>query len=75
MRMAEFISKYERMAGRDERLLTDLKVTVMIDLCVNVLLEYFELNTKDMLYKQVRYEIMSYVERKRDNFGNQSKAM
>ena len=75
MHMEELISKYESMAGGDERLPTDLKVTVMIDLCVKDLREHLELNTKDMLYKQVRDEIMSYVERKRDNFGNQMKAM
>ena len=28
-----------------------------------------------MLYKQLRDDIMNYVERKRDNFGNQLKAM
>ncbi len=65
--------KYENLAG--DSLPDDLKVTVIIDLCTKDLKLHLELITKEMAYKEVRDEIISYVERKRDSFGNQLKAM
>ena len=38
---------------------------------VNDLKDHLELTTKDLSYKDVRDEILSYVERKRDVFGKQ----
>jgi hypothetical protein len=73
MRVEELIKKYEHLAN--DTLPEDLRVTVIIDLCVKDLKEHLELITKEMTYKEVRDEIISYVERKRDSFGNQLKAM
>ena len=73
MHVEEVIKKYENLA-RDS-LPEDLQVTVIIDLCTKDLKEHLELITKEMTYKEVRDEIISYVERKRDSFGNQLKAM
>ena len=73
MRVEELIKKYEHLAN--DTLPEDLRVTVIIDLCVKDLKEHLELITKEMTYKEVRDEIISYVERKRDSFGNQFKAM
>ena len=52
-----------------------MKVTVIIDLCTKDLKEHLELITKEMNYKEARDEIISHVERKRDSFGSQLKAM
>ncbi len=71
--MEELIKKYENLA-RDS-LPEDLRVTVIIVLCVKDLTENLELITKEMTYKEVRDEIISYVERKGDSFGTQLKAM
>ena len=49
----------------------DLNITVIIDLCVKDLKEHLELNSKELNYREVRDEIMSYVERKRDLFNTQ----
>ena len=73
LHVEELIRKYESMAGSE--LPEDLKVTVIIDLCPKDLKEHLELITRDMKYKEVRDEIASYVERKRDTFSNQVKAM
>ena len=73
MHVEELMRKYESLAK--EVLPEDLKVTVIIDLTIKDLKEHMELSTKDMKYKEVRDEIMSYVERKRETFGNQLKAM
>ena len=40
-------------------------MTVINDLCTKDLKEHLELITREMKYKEVRDEIMSYVERKR----------
>ena len=50
-------------------------MTVIIDLCTKDLKEHLELITLEMKHKEVREEIMSFVERKRDLFGTQLKAM
>ena len=73
MRVEELIKKYEHLAN--ETLPEDLRVTVIIDLCVKDLKEHLELITKEMSYKEVRDEIISYVERKRGAFEVQLKAM
>ena len=67
------MKKYEIMGG--QALPKDLRVTVIIDLCNKDLKEHLELITREMDYKKVREEIMSFVERKRDTFSNQLKAM
>ena len=73
MKVEEYMKHYEVMAGAD--LPEDLKVTVIIDLCTKDLKEHLELSTREMTYKQVRDEIISYVERKRNAFSNDLKAM
>ena len=73
MKVEENMKHYEVMAGAD--LPEDLKVTVIIDLCTKDLKEHLELSTREMTYKQVRDEIISYVERKRNVFSNDLKAM
>ena len=73
MHVEELMRKYEQLAG--EGLPEDLRITVIIDLCTKDLRERLEHGTKDMSYKEVRDEIMAYVERKRDLFGSQVKAM
>ena len=45
---------------------------MIIDLCIK---ELVELTTKDLSYKDVRDEILNFVERKRDTFGTQLQAM
>ena len=64
---------YEVMAGAD--LPEDLKVTVIIDSCTKDLKEHLELSTCEMTYKQVRDEIISYAQRKRNAFSNDLIAM
>jgi hypothetical protein len=73
MHVEELMKKYEVLTG--VALPEDLRVTVIVDLCTKDLRENLEYNTRDMTYKEVRDEIMSYVERKRDTFGSQLKAM
>ena len=73
MQVEELMRRYEQMA--DKSLPEDLKVTVIIDLCPKDFREHLELTTKDKEYKEVREEVMSYVERKREQFGSQLKAM
>lgn len=73
MRVEELMKKYEVLAGQP--LPEDLRATVIIDLCTKDLKEHLELTTREMSYKEVREEIMAYVERKRDLFGSQLKAM
>ena len=73
MHVEELMKRYEVLAGSE--LPEDLRVTVIIDLCTKDLKEHLELMTREMKYKEVRDEIMSYVERKRDLFGSQLKAM
>ena len=53
----------------------DLKVTVIIDLCIKDLKEHLELSTPEMTYKQVREGMISHVERKRNAFSSDLKAM
>ena len=69
----EYMKHYEVVAGAD--LPEDLKVTVIIDLCTKDLKEHLELSTREMTYKQVRDEIISYAERKRNAFSNDLKPM
>ena len=73
MHVEELMKKYEVLIG--VALPEDLRVTVIVDLCTKDLRENLEYNTRDMTYKEVRDEIMSYVERKRDTSGSQLKAM
>ena len=73
MHVEELMKRYELLAGAE--LPEDLRVTVFIDLCTKDLKEHLELITREMTYKEVRDEIMSYVERKRDQLGNQLHAM
>ena len=73
LHVEELMRKYAHMAGAE--LPEDLKVTVIIDLCPKDLKEHLELITREMPYKEVRDEIASYVERKRDLFGLQVKDM
>ena len=73
MHVEELMKKYETMSG--EALPEDLRATVIIDLCTKDLKEHLELSTKDMKYREIRDEITGYVERKRDQFGSQLKAM
>ena len=72
MKVEEYMKHYEVMAGAD--LPEDLKVTVIIDLCTKDLKEHLELSTREMTYKQVRDEIISYAERKRNAFSNDLKS-
>ena len=65
---------HEEVRGLGRRV-EDLRVTVIIDLRTKDLKEHLELITREMKYKEVREEIMSFVERKRDLFGTQLKAM
>ena len=53
----------------------DLKVTVIIDLRTRNLKEHVELGTREMTCKQVRGDIISFVERKRKAFSNDLKAL
>ena len=73
MKVEEYMKHYEGMAGAD--LPEDLKVTVIIDLCTKDLKKHVELSTREMTYKQVRDEIISYAERKRNASSNDLKAM
>ena len=75
MHVEELMRKYEQLAG--EGLPEDLRITVIIDLCTKDLCtkERLEHGIKYMSYKEVRDEIMAYVERKRDLFGSHVKAM
>ena len=73
MNVEELMKKYEVLGG--ESLPEDLRVTVIIDLCTKDFKEHLELITREMKYREVREEIMSFVERKRDLFGTQLKAM
>ena len=73
MSVKELMKKYEVLGG--EPLPEDLRVTVIIDLCTKDFKEHLELITREMKYKEARDEIMSFVERKRDLFGTQLKAM
>ena len=73
MNVEELMKKYEVLGG--ESLPEDLRVTVIIDLCAKDLKEHLELITREMKYKEVLEEIMSFVERKRDLFGTQLKAI
>jgi len=68
MHVEELMRKYDVLGG--QALLEDLRVTVIIDLCTRDLKEHLELITREMSYKEVRDEIQSYVERKRDQFGS-----
>jgi hypothetical protein len=67
MHVEGLMKKYENMAR--DNLPEDLKVTVIIDLCHKELKDHLELSTKDMEYREVREEIMNYVERKRENYN------
>jgi hypothetical protein len=73
MRIEDLMKKYESIAT--EKLPEDLKVTVIMDLCHKELREHLELSTKDVGYKDVRDEIVNYVERKRDTINSGVKAM
>ena len=73
MAVERLIKKYEGMAT--DKLPEDLKVCVIIDLCSKDLRDHLELSTKQMSYLEVREEILNYVERKRDNYNSQVKAM
>ena len=73
MGVEELIRKCEGLAR--EALPEDLRWTVIIDLCVKDLEEHLEMITMDTSYEEVRDEIRSYVERKRDAFGHQPRAM
>ena len=64
----ELIKKYKLVA--DTNLPEDLKVTILIDLCHKDLREHLELSTNDSDPKEVRDEILNYVERKRDTMNN-----
>ena len=67
MHVEEPMRKYAQLTG--EGLLEDLRITVIIDLCTKDLRERLEHGTNDMSNKEVRDDIMAYVERKRDLFG------
>ena len=54
-----FMKKYEVLGG--ESLPEDLRVTVIIDLCTKDLKCSLELITREMKYKEVREEIMTFV--------------
>jgi hypothetical protein len=73
MKIEDLMKKYESIAT--EKLPEDLKVTVIMDLCHKELREHLELSTKDVGYKDVRDEIVNYVERKRDMINTGVKAM
>ena len=73
MTVVKYVKKYEVMAGTD--LPEDMKVTVIIDLCTKDLKEHLELSTQEMTYKQVRDEIISDAERKRNAFSSDLMAM
>ena len=77
MNLERLISRYEDMASSSYNkveLPEDLKVTVMIDLCTKDLKEYLELQGH-LTQDKVRNEIISYVERKRNQVDSQVKAM
>ena len=57
-------SRYECIAV--DKLLERVKVTLIMDLRHRELREHLELSTKDVGWKDVREEIVNYVERKRD---------
>ena len=75
MHVETLLRKYEAMTDEKNRLPEDLKTTVIIELCHKDLREHLELSTDQMSYSKVRTEIPNYVERKRDAFGSQLKAM
>ena len=71
------IAMYEEITSSPDKkveLPEDLKVTVMIDLCTKDLKEYLELQGH-LTQDKVRSEIISYVERKRNQIDSQVKAM
>lgn len=65
--------KYECMSNYT--LPDDLKVNILLEICPKDFREHLEVATKDKDYKEVRDEVYSYIERKRELFGNQLKAM
>lgn len=73
MKLEDLIKKYENMT--ETRLPEDLKVTVLIDLCHKDLREHLEMSTKDLPLKEVREEILNYIERKRSTFAANNSAM
>jgi hypothetical protein len=75
MKLEDMFKKYESMTTNQEKLPDDLKITVMTDLCHKELREHLEMSTKDLALKEVRDEILNYVERKRDTFNRDVKAM
>lgn len=66
MNVGELMKKYQGLAGKplDE----DPSVTVINDPCVTDRKERLELATKDMRFSEVREEILSSIERRRDTF-------
>ena len=73
MNVEELMKKCEVLGG--EPLPEDSRVTVIIDMCTKDLKEHLEFITREMKYKEIRNEIMIFVERRRDLFGTQLKAM
>ena len=69
----ELLKRYDALSGA--ALPEDLQVTIALDLCTKDLREHLEITTKEKSYREVREEIMSYVERKRESFSNGIKAM
>lgn len=62
----ELTKKYHSMAK--EKLSEDILVTILVDICHQDLRKHLELSTKDCNYAQVRESIMTYLDRKRQNY-------
>ena len=75
MNVEQLIKRYDNLTDASETLPGNLIVAVYIDLCPRDLREHLELQTCDLTPLGVRKEIINYVERKRDTFNNQVKAM
>lgn len=73
MQEEEYVRTYEQMANYMSP--DGLKVTVIIGLCPKEFRDHLEVITKDKDYKEARDEVMAYVERKREQFGNQLQEM
>ena len=73
MNFEDLLKRYDSMSG--ETLPEDLRVTIALDLCTKDLQEHLEITTRDKSYREVREEMMSYVERKREQFQSGIRAM
>ena len=73
LHVEELVRKYDSMASQP--LAEDVRATVLMEVCPKDLKDHLELTTGELVYREVRELIQNYVERKRDQFGKDLKAM